>query len=389
MAPRIKPAPKARKPLAVRRPKRVRVPRVRQANVLSRLPQPSSVSMAPVNIGNTIRGVESQVVPTRDGVLIRGRDFMFTPIGTGSVETWTVCGGAPLCPAAFIDSTLRQYMQMYNKFRFLGFTAHYLTSSPTSSDGDVLFYYNKNRESVFLTQTSTNLLPFVISDPNTVLGPQWQNHSAAFNVTSDWKSTDYGMTDDPQEYASGDLFLLSRSTTTDSPGYVMFDYIIEFQEHSLIPRLSFLPAAKLLWTNVAFTDSGAKTINTGVLVQIGGTLLDGSASAAPTDSADGDIFKAICDISNSTLGANSGTITTMNTPSSTVATASNFNLRDGTTLYMRRANNGWTFYTSLTAALAGPSACLYSASATLGATTLQFWLSYVAADAGNQVQPAM
>jgi hypothetical protein len=350
--------------------------------------RPSTVQLAPISIGNTIRGQETQVVQSRDGCTLYGRDFMFTPIGTANIETWTLAGGAPLSPAAFQDSTLRQYMQMYNKFRFKTFTAHYLTSSPTSSDGDILFYYNKNRESVFLNQTSPNLLPFVISDPNTVLGPQWQNHSATFDVTSDWKSTDYGMTDDLQMYAAGDLFLLTRSTTTDSPGYVLFDYVIDFKEHSVIPRLLTLPLSRILWTNVAFINiSAGTTINQGALFTPGGNTLSGSPSAAPSGSVFGDIYKVIFDRTNSTLGVGSTAFTVLNVPSNSVSVTSNITMNDGTTIYALHSSNGWTFYISLTAAMGGPGQLLWSSTQAVLAMTGQFWLSYVANASGVNVQP--
>lgn len=313
---------------------------------------------------------------------------MFTPIGTGTVETWTLAGGAPLCPAAFVDSTLRQYMQMYNKFRFRSITAHYLTSSPTSSDGDILFYHSKNRESVFLNQTSNNLLPFVISDPNTVLGPQWQNHSATFKITSDWKSTDYGMTDDLSEYACGELFMLTRSTTTDSPGYVMFDYIIDFQEHSTIPRLLFLPAAKILWTNITFqTIAGAPIINDPIALVVGGNTLSGAPSAVPTNSAFGDIFKLVFDRTNSTFGANPNDFLVANIPSNSASVTGQVTLNDGTTIYALYSSNFWTLYPSLTAAASGSKTLGYSANAAMTVSTLQCWVSYVMNTTGANLNP--
>lgn len=349
---------------------------------------PSQIALAPVNIGNTIRGTETRVIQSRDGCTLVGRDFMFTPIGTGSIETWTLAGGAPLTPAAFVDSTLRQYMQMYNKFRFRQITAHYLTSSPTSSDGDIMFYYSKNRESVFLNQTSNNLLPYVISDPNTVLGPQWQNHSATFNVTSDWKSTDYGIDDDLGKYAAGELFLLTRSTTTDSPGYVMFDYVIDFQEHSLIPRLLTLPQTKILWTNVALRIDGPAAVDQSIWATFNGNRLDGSPTQVPPGGAFGDVYKCIIDLSNSTLGANSAFYTSNFIASNTPSASSTLNWGDGVTIYAHFASNfRVTFYPSLTAALSGSKTLNFTGTGVLGANTIQTWWSFAAATTGTNNTP--
>ncbi len=152
----------------------------------------SSITTAPVAIGNSVRGATKSIMKTTNGVRVRGRDFMFSPIGTGTIVTWTLCGGTPLTPAAFADSVIANYQRMYMKFRFHSVVVHYITSSPTSANGDVMFYYSKDRSSVFLNQTSNQLLPFVFTDQNTVLGPQWTNHSAKFLVSGGWKLTDYG-----------------------------------------------------------------------------------------------------------------------------------------------------------------------------------------------------
>lgn len=350
---------------------------------------PSTVTLAPVSIGNTIRGTQSRVVQTRDGCVIHGRDFMFTPIGTGTIETWTLAGGAPLTPCAFVDSTLRQYMQMYNKFRFKAIVAHYLTSSPTSSDGDIMFYYSKNRESVFLNQTSNNLLPFVISDPNTVLGPQWQNHSASFDVASDWKSTDYGMDPNCAQYAAGELFLLTKSTTTDSPGYVMFDYIIEFQEHSLIPRLLTLPLTKVLWNNVAVTVGGPFVLNAGYGMTTAGNNLQGTPSVIPPGTTGGDVFKVIFDRTNSTLVAGSSAFLTSNITGSPFNAANQIVLNDGTTFYaVYGSNNNWAPFANLVDAYAGNTGqFLASANLASATSTLQLWVSYVGSVVGITNQP--
>jgi len=370
--------------LAPRRAVRVK-PRVRIAR------RPTVVTSAPVSIGNTIRGFASAVTMSADGAMVRGRDFCFTPIGTGSVQTWTMVGGAPLTPAAFVDSTLRQYLQMFNKFRFKSITAHYITSSPTSANGDVMFYYAKNRESVFLNQTSGNLLPFVISDPNTVIGPQWQNHSATFKCDDDWKSCDYGMDDDVGGYAAGEVFLLSKTSTTDSPGYVLFDYLIEFKEKSIIPRLLSLPITKALYSNVALNVNQATSITNAWGATVSGVLnLSGTASSLPTGASDGDLYKVIIDRTNSVAGGNATNVFTSITfpASSSLTSGQTIIMQDGTTLYaLYSGNQNFTFYPSAAAAYAGNRPLLGSAASTVTGTTLQTWMSYVGSVGGIATQP--
>lgn len=340
---------------------------------------PSTVTLAPMSVGNTVSGVQSQVVNTKNGVIVYGRDFCFSPIGTTSVTNWTLAGGAPLSPAAFVDSCLRQFQQMYNKFRFRAFRAHYITSSPTSASGDVMFYYGKNRESVFLNQTSSNLLPFVISDPNTKIGPQWQNLSCDFSVTGDWKSTDYGMDTDISEYADGEIFLLTKTNTVDAPGYVMFDYAVEFAEMSTIPRLLTLPVTKALWNQLGLNINQVTVADTTFAASLGGsTNLSGTPSVLPPGTTAGDIFKVIIDRTNSTAGPNSGFIFTFNVQGSAPQNATQSVMSDGMTVYATYApNQNWVFYPNVASARASIHPLTASGSGVVSASVLQVWVSYV------------
>lgn len=383
-----KPAVRAGTVVKGRRPS-VTVPRLRRKTTLRSTPV-TMMSSAPVSVGNTVRGVASKTVMLPDGCVVTGRDFMFSPVGSGAIQTWTLVGGAPLTPAAFADSTLRQYMQMYQRFRFKRIIAHYITSSPTSANGDVMFYYGKNRDSVFLNQTSGNLLPFVISDPNTVLGPQWQNHSAAFNCTGDWRSCDYGMESNPSLYADGELFLMSKTSTVDSPGYVMFDYTIEFSQKSISPRLLSLPITRILWSQLGLSFNNAAAVtNTPVIASVGGNNISGLASALPTGTISGDVFKVIFDVTNSTFaGAGSGAFIVSNIANQPTQFTSSITLQDGTTLYAVYSGNGvWSFYTNSAAAYSNDRPLLYSATNAITGTTIQVWVSYIGAITGINNAP--
>jgi len=272
----------------------------------------STVQTAPVAIGNSIRG--SDLVVRRNGnkAICAGRDFMFTPVGSGSITTWTMVGGTPISPVAFVDSKIRQFLQMYQKYRWKRLVVHYITSSPTSSTGDVMFYYGKNRDSVFLNQTSNLLLQFVMSDSNTVIGPQWTNHSAELSVQGTWKSTDYGMSDDPNEYSDGEVFLMSKTSTTDSPGYVLFDYEIEFAEEQISPRLLTLPYGRAQYNQINLGGIGLAVTNnvTKFIFSPVGVNISGSASVVPPGASAGDIYKVIFDVTNSSPA--SWTVATVN-----------------------------------------------------------------------------
>jgi len=345
----------------------------------------TSISTAPVAIGNSLTGSETRVTNTAKGVVLRGRDFMFGPVGSGTVVSWTLCGGTPLSPACFANTTIGNYMRMYAKFRFKWIVAHYITSSPTSATGDIMFYYGKDRTSVFLNQTSSQLLGFVLSDPSTVIGPQWTNHSALIKVTGDWKLTDYGMHTGIEEYADGELFLLSKTNTADSPGYVVFDYEVEFAEHSLQPRLLTFPIPRIQYyqTSLGFAATGTGGLSTlSVPAVLRGNNISGAVATLPTGVVVGDIFKCIFDVTNSDptgswTNANAADLLT-NQMAYGVSVA--VPLSDGFTCYaMYLGSNKFGFAPTIEGFLAegvatGAGYCWKNASITF---SLQCWLSYV------------
>lgn len=55
----------------------------------------STISTAPVAIGNSMSGFKTQVLHTADGCRVIGRDYAFTPAATGNVTGWALTGGMP------------------------------------------------------------------------------------------------------------------------------------------------------------------------------------------------------------------------------------------------------------------------------------------------------
>jgi hypothetical protein len=339
----------------------------------------STITTAPVAIGNSVRGASKRIVKTSNGVRVSGRDFMFSPSGTGTIITWSMCGGTPLTPAAFADSVISNYQRMYMKFKFHSIVVHYITSSPTSANGDVMFYYSKDRSSVFLNQTSSQLLPFVFTDQNTVLGPQWTNHSAKFNVSGGWKLTDYGMHDGVEEYADGEMFLLSKTSTADSPGYVIFDYDIEFAQESFQPRLLSFPIPRIQWyqTNLTLTAVNAAQDATVVFLTSGNNN-SGAASTWPPGHGYGDIYKVIFDVTNSSASAWTAGATTANLLESFInGTRNAITIADGFTCYGVHTNTNLELFLNCTAAYTQSNALAYGLSLNPLTANIQVWLSYV------------
>jgi hypothetical protein len=349
----------------------------------------STIDTAPVAIGNSIKGAKMTVVTKQDRVIVSGRDFMFPAIGTGSITTWCTAGGTPITPACFSDSVLRNYMQMYQKFRVRKVIAHFITSSPTSANGDVLFYFQKNANSVYINQTSTQLLPLVMSDPNTVIGPQWRNHSVQLEIDGEtYKSTDYGMSSNINDYSSGNLFLLSKTSTTDSPGYVIFDYVIEFTQLQVSPRLLSLPIGRIQWTQLNMGRTAVVTTvnSTPFVATVQGNNLAGSASTIPAGCTVGDIYKVILDSTNSGAYTNATTANIV-TSRDYGANYNSITVADGFTCYaIYGYSNEFALYPTVESAFAGGLSLFFGASATI-TFNWQVWLSYVGSNSNLNLLP--
>lgn len=205
----------------------------------------SQINTAPVSVGNSVRGSKPRITQTTNGARVVGRDFAFALSATAAAITgFELIGGMPITPCALPSSILRNYCQMFQKFKVNRIAVHYITSSPTSQAGDILFYYERDALAPMMDYSSSSFLPFVLSDENTIIGPQWTNHSMLVKPTPDWKSTLYGNQTDINEDRCGNIFMFSKTNAANSPGYVLIDYDIQFKELSVNPRAGTLPIAR-------------------------------------------------------------------------------------------------------------------------------------------------
>lgn len=345
---------------------------------------------APVSIGNTITGVATKSRPTKEGHIVRGREFLTTAYGSAlSVINWTMVAGVPLTPVCFVDSLLRMYGAMYEFYKWKKLTVHYVTTSPTSTNGSVMVYYHKSREGVFLKQTSPNLLPFVLSDPHTCISPQWQNFSVNLVTDDDWKRCDYGYSADITHYAAGELFLLSKTTTADSPGYLLMDYELDFKGLNLTPRLLLWPQPTIVYTPYSMSTT-SQTNNTAVeLVFETGQAHNVFGNIPSALRSDG-IYKVILDLGNTT-GATAADVVWKSLTRSGAA-GNTTGLGDGTTIYAVCVNGvtNFSFYVNATSAYTGSASELYLWNATGTDTTYyMMWFSLIGFTAGAAVNPNM
>lgn len=300
----------------------------------------SSITTAPVSIGNSVRGSKPRIKQTVDGARIVGRDFAFGLSGTASTVTnWELIGGMPITPCVLPSSVLRNYCQMFQFFKVHRMIVHYITSSATSQTGDVVFYYERDRDAPAPDYSNSNFLPYVLSDEATIIGPQWMNHSASITPTGDWKSTLYGNQTDLNEDAAGTVFMFSKTNTTSSPGYILIDYDISFKSMAVNPRAGSLPIARGQSNFVCFTLSTTTGLGNSVRFDSAtvGKNIANVTSSMPTGDSGGDIYKVIVQATASQQVNAAWT----GTPAYTLATL--FRYADNTNITL---DDGFTCYAS-------------------------------------------
>lgn len=270
---------------------------------------------------------------------------------------------------------------MYNQFRLKNLCAHYITSSSTSSTGDIIFYCRRNEGSVLPGPTSSTFLPFVLTDEFTVMGPQWTNHTFCLKPTGNWLDTDYGATASLANYNEFDLFVYSKTSTTDSAGYVIIDYEYEFRELSLNPRagiIKTIAGSQAQWQMVGMSFTGSKTgANAVQVTAFNSNTISGSANTAWTPT-NGDIYEVVLDSTNSTY-------TTPNAYNTTFAQAVNgqavnIALVDGMVLYLSYEYISATYvcqlYTNIDSAMSSSDPIQYVTTTTYS-TILLGWFKLV------------
>jgi len=333
-----------------------RMPARPRAAKLSRPSNPtfgsvSTINTAPVAIGNSMSGFKSRTIPVPNGIRIIGRDYGFTPAATGSVTGWACTGGMPLTPACMPTTVLRNFVQMYSKFKFNSLTAHYITSSSTSTTGVVVFYSQKEAKSSQINWTASSFLPFVLSEPENVIGPQWTNHSMTIRPKGGFKHCDAFLNSDQNDDSFGDIFLMSKTSSTESPGYVVLDYDITFMELEYNPRAALIPLAAAQWNPFDLTWTEARTTDdTGQNSGSATTGIGATTITKFTAANVGDVYKIFIDATNSTFTV--GTAANLWNEQLYTGATTAVTLVDGFTAYaVNIVGDTWHFYPTLESAM--------------------------------------
>jgi hypothetical protein len=297
----------------------------------------STIDTAPVSIGNSVSGCAPVVVPVQDGVRIKGRDFLCNISATAaSVVGWTLVGGSPLVPHALVSSLLKSYAGIYAEFVIHGVAFHFITACPSSTQGDVMLMIGKSRGDSGINFSSANFMSVVLSDHNTVLGPLWQNHTSSYFPPPRIYDTDILNDEDLLHQGPGELFVFTKTSSLQVPGYILMDYDISFRTMQVNIRALTFPISRLKYNQIALALSANVTSGvTRAIATVTGTLLDNATSGSvPTGAAVGDIYKVIMNVTVATFtSVTTATLLAMPITGSSTTTYTAQTIADGYTVY--------------------------------------------------------
>jgi hypothetical protein len=243
-----------------------------------------------------------------------------------------------LSPVSLNASGLRGFFTSFEKYRWNRACAHYITSSPTSTAGDILLFYHTNHAGPKVNHTSTNFLAYALSTDAAVLGPQWTNHSVALiDGPREWLDTDTFNSEDVQHQADGELLVYTRNTANagvaDSPGYLLIDYDITFSKRMLNARVQTIPSSLFKWIPTSLSLSSGETAGDPIVMRFGGVNIDGTTpTGVPSGSAVGEIFQIVFDTTNAVISGFSS-LTDLSFNYSSSGNTMTMPVTTGTTIY--------------------------------------------------------
>jgi hypothetical protein len=324
-----------------------------------RRPQPAAnrlagikTTLAPVSIGTTIQSSIPRRTQSRDGCRVTGREFM-GPVYEANSANWQMAALCPLHPAFFPGSTIGNVARGFTAYRWRELTVHFVTRQPTSVTGEIALAYSANCLLPAENGASGSFLPRVMTRGHAVLGPLWVSHSIRIPTDNKKRLVDAFSSINFNENVLGELQVYTLSGVTDTAGYLLFDYDIEFSDVMYQPHSTSIPLSFGSGASYTMTDSST-TPTASNAVQL--------SCAALTVAANGSVFRCILDMDQSTLatGTTAANAWEVNTAYATSLTAissiaSNVTLADGFQVYVSVVGSSLYAYATYESAVNGDS----------------------------------
>lgn len=326
----------------------------RQRSRLARAFPDVRVSPAPVSIGNTITASTPVMRMTGDGLVVAGREFM-TSVSCYNSSNFQVGALAPLHPMYYPGSVMSSTARAWSQYRFNRVAIHYVTRQSTAQAGEVVLAYSENLLEPAEQGNANSFLPRVMTRGQAIIGPVWQNHTMLVNTDNKFRKVDAFNSATFNDNVTGEIQAYTQSLVTDTLGFLLIDYELEFKTPMFTPHSSALPWADGPGSLASASGTLATTSGGGVILPPFGV----------NPITNGTIFRCIIDADRSVVtpyNLNTVFSTGLEYPNAagvetTVLTVCP--VKDGSVLFAVVVNSQLVFYTSVEAAIGGSgSGCL-------------------------------
>jgi hypothetical protein len=307
------------------------------------------MDLAPVSIGNTVRASRPVTRSTTTGVVVACREFL-APVYETSNSNWQLAAAAPLHPAFYPASTMGQMARAYQYFTFRKCVIHFVTRQPTSVTGEIALCYSRMITEPAENGASATFLPRVMTRGDAIMGPLWVNHTIVVEPDSKRRLVDCFSNSDINEQIFGEIQAYTLSSVTDTAGYLLIDYELEFSVTMFAPHSTSIPIATGPGASYSLVDASTPSAGSSVAL----------TNSSLTVLTNGTIIRAIVNADESSAGTGTTlanlwqTYIYYNSTSSTTGTvASSVVVTDGMIIWLSVVGSSLVAYSSYENAVSG------------------------------------
>jgi hypothetical protein len=351
---------------------------------LNAIPASASITTAPVSIGTTVVATKPMTISTREGIRVVGREFLCN-VYESSNSNWQLSALAPLHPAFYVGSTMGQLARAYQYYRFGAVRIHFVTRQPTSVTGEIALCYSATLTEPAENGASSTFVARVMTRGDAILGPLWTNHVIEVPCDDKWRLVDAFSQPDISLNIMGEVQAYTLSGVTDTAGYLLIDYALDFKTTMFAPHSTNIPISSGPGASYTLTDTST-TPTQNSAVQMSNSTLTGFNN--------GTVIKLVCDADESTPSTGTtlanawATSVERNTTTTTASVVtSGLVIADGLTIYGVVIGTSIYLYSTYEQAVSGTgSGQLYYS--TTGSSAAAYIFNGYVVRFGNAILPA-
>jgi hypothetical protein len=286
--------------------------------------------------------------------------------------------GLVIAPYALGNNTLSDMSRMYSEFRVDRMILSFIPSIGTTTAGQISMYRISERSAPAIDPNASTFLFYVFNQQSGAVGPVWQPLTVEFPVSGRWISTIPLDGTDPDDEAECELWVSSTAsalTPAVSVGIFKLTYAMSFRGFSRNPRSGLVPLLNQTYFPTALgVNAITAAIGTSVTLNNIGTDQAGSASAVPTGSLDGDVYKIVVDGRRTSFGVPSGAVIFGVNFLGSVRT---FPIVGTVTLYGLISGTSWNLYTTFENAMTQSNPLVYAVAVTTNTISMRCMISLI------------